>query len=74
MPVTVRDGLAAEALLAKAESGEPIDNAALIRGFMVWAEAIKRHCSREQAQAIAADIKAEPSLTALGARANQRPT
>jgi len=65
----VRDGLAAEALLARAETGETLDNAAMVRGFMTWIEAIKRHCTSEQIRAIGAEIHDDPALAVLTARA-----
>ncbi len=67
LSVSVRDGLIAESALAKAEAGESLDNAALVRGFMSWVEAIKRHCTPEQAKAIGDDIRSDPALTALQA-------
>lgn len=69
LPVTVRDGLAAEALLVRADAGENFDNAALLRGFMTWVESIKRHCTPEQVAAIGADIHAEPALATVQALA-----
>jgi len=66
---SVRDGLTAEALLARAETGETLDNAAMVRGFMTWIEAIKRHCTSEQIRAIGAEIHDDPALAVLTARA-----
>lgn len=65
LPVTVKDGLAAEALLARAEAAEPLDQAALVDGFMKWAEAIKRHCTPDQIREIGAEIHNDPALTSL---------
>lgn len=67
LSVSVKDGLAAEALITRYEMATrtAMDQDTLVSGMAAFAQAVKEHCTSEQALAIKASIQANESARTL---------
>lgn len=73
LSVSVKDGLAAEALITRYEMATrtAMDQDAMLAGIAGFAQAVRQHCSREQALAIMASIQENADARTLASWAGE---